>query len=534
MGDHHEGPFSLAEIQTKIGSGAINSGSFVWAEGMIDWKLMREVPAFESILKKPTSSPVASNGHSDDIVLMEQPPSEPKIARAKKNTASRPAATKITIDTAPLEPKSRDESKPKIEIKDELDLRVPTPPMDDRLNPKRSRIKTFFMALVPLFVLALGVAHFTGMLAPLLEAPSIRAVLKTAQEMAEPALMKLSEKLPVLSKWISPIPRLEGVDPAEYAELKKAAMIPLSEGPRLALALSRTDPLAPYFYVTSNLPSGTVVEITIEGVSETLLGQLTFRNQVEAVIEKQLGRSEVVRFPDGRPVPRGEYTIVAIESSQQPPEVAEILLPLTPSAAKVPQSITKGFKLVSTKRYFLGGERDDSYITRLKEFHDKIIEKAQKELTEVQQFLATLELQLNSTNSKFSSLYSASAQAKPKQKKVWSDFHENEFRGLSEQIQSATEKFNPDFIQKEAFYGILYQLTHEASQTILELHESQNAYFTSTMDLKAYVIQLGEKRNTAESALARLRATIQKARSIPPAPNGMPRRDGLDEGVQEL
>ena len=57
VGDHHEGPFSLEDIQGKIGAGVVSTTSFVWAEGMADWKGMTEVPDFESVLSasKPST-----------------------------------------------------------------------------------------------------------------------------------------------------------------------------------------------------------------------------------------------------------------------------------------------------------------------------------------------------------------------------------------------------------------------------------------------------------------------------------------------
>src|SRR3989338_858979 len=43
IGDHHEGPFSQGEIDQKFHSGQLNSKSFVWHQGMPDWKALDEV-----------------------------------------------------------------------------------------------------------------------------------------------------------------------------------------------------------------------------------------------------------------------------------------------------------------------------------------------------------------------------------------------------------------------------------------------------------------------------------------------------------
>ena len=47
MEDHHEGPFSVADVQSKIGEGFIRKDQYIWAEGMQDWKPMGEVQDFQ-------------------------------------------------------------------------------------------------------------------------------------------------------------------------------------------------------------------------------------------------------------------------------------------------------------------------------------------------------------------------------------------------------------------------------------------------------------------------------------------------------
>mgnify|MGYP000882217653 FL=1 len=44
--DHHEGPFSLSEIQSLVKKGDAKSSSYVWREGFEDWMMMSEVSEF--------------------------------------------------------------------------------------------------------------------------------------------------------------------------------------------------------------------------------------------------------------------------------------------------------------------------------------------------------------------------------------------------------------------------------------------------------------------------------------------------------
>ena len=43
LSDHHEGPFDAEELSMKKKNGLINQQSYVWSEGMADWKPMIEV-----------------------------------------------------------------------------------------------------------------------------------------------------------------------------------------------------------------------------------------------------------------------------------------------------------------------------------------------------------------------------------------------------------------------------------------------------------------------------------------------------------
>src|SRR4051812_29705440 len=61
VGDHHEGPFSLEEVQGKMVQGDVSTESFVWAEGMTDWKPMTEMSDFAPILTSTAeAAPVVS------------------------------------------------------------------------------------------------------------------------------------------------------------------------------------------------------------------------------------------------------------------------------------------------------------------------------------------------------------------------------------------------------------------------------------------------------------------------------------------
>ena len=77
--DHHEGPFSLAEIQAKVAQNQISISNYVWAEGLADWKSMASIPEFESILNSNAPSAPVPNLAAASPPLSAAPASEPTL-----------------------------------------------------------------------------------------------------------------------------------------------------------------------------------------------------------------------------------------------------------------------------------------------------------------------------------------------------------------------------------------------------------------------------------------------------------------------
>jgi hypothetical protein len=177
------------------------------------------------------------------------------------------------------------------------------------------------------------------------------------------------------------------------------------------------------------------------------------------------------------------------------------------------------------KSYFLGGIKDANYTTRLKEFHDKLAEKARNEMGECKQFAATLDMQLSSTTQKFLFLHRGK-KFSPAQAKVWGAF-DRQWTALSDQLNQSFGKITADSLKNDYFYGALYQASQQASQAVMRLHEIQNSVYTSTVDAKSAEIQLGEASAIARNAVNELKTKIDYVDKLPPKPNGMPNRDGL-------
>jgi hypothetical protein len=532
--DHHEGPFSLEEIQEKLSHGQLSGTSYVWADGMADWKMMTEVEVFESLLRaghertvpaltmpnliasEPLQQARVLEPRIDQVAPRApepQPQQSATLVSSSVSLAELSANNLVSVPLASSGYAARDSFRT-------------AEPMQGQKKP--GRLKAFLKwAFFLLVVAGAAVAYIGGFLGPLLNSQTLRNGTQAINGYADPLLMTLTEKAPFLGQWISPIPQLQDVNHEDFEALKAAARMKLSTvGPQLALAVSRNDLINPTFYASSNLPDGAIFDIYVEGISDTLLNQLSFSAKGQVVISRRLGETSALKGLDGKIFPRGQYVVMAVDPETQPAEVKAYTsrLQALPQDT-LPLTFPKGLKVVAMKSYFLGGAKDANYTTRLKEYHDKLAEKARNELSECKQFAATLDMQLSSTMSKFAFLHRGK-KVSPAQAKVWGAF-DKQWTALSTQLNQAFAQVTPETLKTDYFYGTLYQTSQQASQAVSKLHEIQNSVYSSTADPKSAEIQLGEASAIAQTAVNELKAKIDYVDKLPPKPNGMPNRDGL-------
>lgn len=492
VGDHHEGPFTVREIQQKIQEGKVARDAFVWKEGMGDWKPMAEVSEFQA-------------------------PSTPAPAS--------PLAVKFTPAAAPLLQESDDLGAAKKSLSYTLGAKGATPheeeevPIEDiPAERPRRRIRVSKTVVVVAVLGLLSLSLLQGWLDPVLNSPALRGTLA-------PIKLKLVDQFPSLAGIISPLADMPDVDPADHEVLRAAARgLVEQEGGKVAGAVSNSDLIAPQFYVTSNFPDGTVFEIRIIGIAETLLNATEFMATTQATIEKRVGKSDPIRAADGKPLPRGTYQVYIYESANQPPEAAALLSPLAASTARVAAEVPKGKKVIYVGTQFLGGPKDVTYTQRLKAYHDELKQKATNELADLKQTLATFEAQHTETLQQYAALKLVKNKAQRIQR--WSAFTAK-WSAINQQIVSRLQAFTPEVLRNNFFYGGLFELAQTSAAALQKIHALEHEYFTGTVDPKAFDIQHAEAESMVKSSLEALRAKITLAEQIPPSPSGMPRKEGL-------
>ncbi len=514
MKDHHDGPFSLNEIEGQMSGGAVSPASYVWAEGMSDWTPMNTVSAFQSLIQGGptdlTSAPAAEPSSSSDgpafhaneasLVPSLEPSLEPSVEPVTLAQAS-PAFE--------LQPFSLEEAIQPTSSVPEITF---PPDNEEPRTARRSRAGLWLLVIILLLVGGIPIAYIKGWLDPILANPTVKSAMDSAVAKTKPELLALAQKYPALQKWISPIPPLSDVTPEEYADLQKTAMAAVETGPgsQATLALSRADLMQPSFYVSSNaIVERTEYDLFLEGVGDTLLNQTSFFGKTRVVVAQHLGKSESIKNADGRPLARGQYKVSIAAASKDSPLAAA-------------EGIPHETRVISSRTYFLGGANDAMYLTRLKEFHDKLQAKAATELQELTQLESTLESQLNSTNAEFDKIRAGKMTAAKKLK--WNEFN-SKWQKLAGNIAQNYPRWSSPGVQNEYFHGELYSLALQAAQGLEKLHQTQLEFTQGKSNKSSVEIQLGQVTSVAQNTVASLKTKIEKATATPPTPGGLPQKE---------
>jgi len=512
--DHHEGPFSLEELQGKMGAGEVSRTQYVWCEGMADWQIMSAVREFEALVASPRSTDTESGA-----TQMFQ------IAPAATDAGAEPSAISVAIEPEPLPEASpvlvSIDTSPETEaapITMSIDSTPVTsaaagpsstsaPSITIESQPRSSGFLKFFLVMSIVFVGAYG--YMAGYLDPIVKSPAFVRTTGAIRGVIQPGLSKVAQWVPPLQMVFSPIGEIEGVLPEELSDLRAAA---ISKVPgAVSVAIRQDELLAPTFYLASNLPNGTVLNIEVTGVPETLLSQTALTAKTQASIDQMLAKSEPLRQADARPLVLGQYTVMvsAAEDAKQSPEARAAL-------AQLPEG-----RLNVKKTYFLGGKKDNAYAERLKEYHDRLRTKSTDELRDIRQYLSTLEFQLKASNRDFDQ---ASANKNPKAAaKFWNGTH-GKWTQLQTQLESAFSKWTEGLTRAEYFHAALYEMTRNLGDSVSQLHTAQHAILTNRAGNKPAEALDPQRRKTAEDALNELKTRLELVEKMPPTENGMPQR----------
>ena len=439
IGCDHEGPFSTEHVRKLLKPGSAVREALAWREGMEDWSRVDELPEFvEAIAEEPKDDWFADWPTTIDF-KEDEPPSAPPIeARTSEpETFTTGESTAREIGWKTL--------------------------LDDQLKP----IEPVRTPVAPL-------AEDAKQKTPWLVAGSVAAVIGA---------------ISIVAFLISTTPKfvpLRDLSREENRELQAVIGESLTiHGPGAAIAMSRTTPATPHFYVASNLPEGTALLVQIDGVPETLLERFKVSVRAHASVKDGLARTPTFQQENASPFPRGEYRVTVSCSSCE-----------------------KGKSLLAQKIFFVG-KKDSDYERKLSAYHSRLAAQSQDELNEIKQLTQTLSNQFKETASVFAK----------NRKREWPAFNRR-WLELDRQLEVLLARWTQEALESGYYHSALFMKLKAASERIRALH---SAHGEGEPD-KAHI---ATETASIQKALDELRANIEKTEALPTTANGMPARLSL-------
>ncbi len=467
VNDHHDGPYSVEQLREQKERGLLKPETYVWSEGMGDWDSLSQFPELMDAME------FRSNKRLEPTGLIERKPSQtPDEVNPPAAQAPAPAKNKFPVAT----------------------------------------VLTAFGTVFGVVAAALIALVALSQVAP----ESVHSKLR-------PMFAMVVSKTPFLKPFIQVIPKLDDITPEDKKALEAALLADPLQEIKIAFALSRADLSKPSFYVTSNLPSGTKLEIAIIGDGDTLLNELNFsaKNSVSTV--SGFAKSESFTGPGGALVPKGEYKIVVYESATQSDSVRdEIAKYPSTQAAEKNDAVPGSARFVFGGKEFLGGEKDQTYLTRLRAFQDKVKDAAAKESSELTQYYETMKGAFEDMREKFKPIVNAK-KVGPAQKKNWDAAFTSNTKVL-EQITQTSQAWSEDMMNNEFFYGLVYKQVKTSLDILKKYSELVNNYSKNPTDKESFLIQVGQSITEVEQSLVAIKSKLDQIATNPKTPAGLPTR----------
>ncbi|MBC7397542.1 MAG: DUF4339 domain-containing protein [Bdellovibrionales bacterium] len=491
VGDHHEGPFTPSEVHEKQKQGLVSKESYVWCEGMSDWLMLSEVKDLHIELKK---------------LEQEDRPADrtnPKLERTNTKIILQSENSRIMDNPMTEKPVKVERSK--------------AASIGKKGKPKSSKLPAILIiCMLAVIVLGLGALSLASRLA----SDDLHTRLR-------PLLSRITDQVPALAPAFRLVPNLPDLNQDELHDLEDARLGSPEAGVKIAVASSLNDANRPTFYVSTNLPDRTKFDLYLVGNSETLLNRLQFSAQNTVTTVKGFGKSEVFLAEGGQLIPKGEYRLFLTESADQT-EGVKLALPGyvgIRSALKTPPQVPANAHFLVVKTYFLGGPRDETYLTRLKAFHEKIKQTSQRELQELKQYSDTLNMQFSAMTTEFNRIHSAKKPS-PGLRAAWKKDAAT-WGQINGQLDQTIQTWSKETLQNEFFYGKVYELVKNAYESVKSLFQIENNFIEGNPDRGGFEIQHGKALSEAREALELLQTKMELMGKAPATPSGIPTRDGL-------
>ncbi len=241
--------------------------------------------------------------------------------------------------------------------------------------------------------------------------------------------------------------------------------------------------------VATNLPVGSQLEISIEGVPGTLVGAPRAKKEFTHVVERPFFNWGPIRRQDGRTLPMGDYQVKAR------------CLNCTDIEAEKNLSLPRA--------YFLGGQKNSEYFDQLNHYLSTLTIQSELEINELAEIFSALKEQGRQLTEMFgsniSTRQSRSAQASWRNsKKTWK-IRQEEILVLFEQLGNL--EFRESIVFVEAYLSLREYGAH--LNRIFESHKAISSNLSNSLAEHKYLSDLNHKKRKLEVEFA---DHLQKAR----------------------
>ncbi len=469
--DHHEGPFSLDELQEMKKAGSISASTYTWKEGQADWEMIQDTPEIaEALFPKPAPSSGSESTMVGVLPRSEESQPEPK-------------------------PQSAPTVSPSLRAK----------------RPGKSLVRSLVSALVAVvfvFGLIIGSSHI---------------VPSDVHNSLRPLYLSIASKSATLERMIQILPKPNDLSQEELDELESALLVANTVEPRITLLAGHGNPARPNLYVTSNLPDKTDLTIELVGNPDTLLNELTFNRKIRVVLDRGFARSEALIGEEGKPIPQGEYSVAVMETAQG-------------DGASSPGAD----RFVMRKILFLNGEKDNTYLAKLKTFQDKIKEASSKELSELTQYESLLRDQFESVRLAISKSLTEKPAPKTAKKKVKKAKPEpvksnkelvakiQSFGKALQQVETVALTWTDASFKDVLFYGSIYRLLKDCLPALRKYFEVAQLAIESPADKVAFRLKESQNAADASKGLGTVKAKLMVVKNAPKSAAGLPLENGAE------
>jgi hypothetical protein len=282
-------------------------------------------------------------------------------------------------------------------------------------------------------------------------------------------------------------PDIRDVTYGERQELNEILQSPETKPAAAAIALSSSDPLAPSFYIATNHRDGTQLDLSLQGVTDTLVGRIQVSEGTSVTVKKGLAHTLPIRQADGRPLAKGEYII----------------------------SVSDGERILVQKTYFIGGMKNLQYQQSLKDYHAHLVSQAESEIRELKQLIEMISRQAHELNSNFQLLAARSGS----QKKEWQHFLKS-WQITQNQISMPLVKSKE--AEQELFYADMFRVVKNVLGRVEAIQQTQSRYLDLGNVDRGLAAAIGNEISVLQADLDGLRARVQAAEAMPTTANGMP------------